>query len=47
MPKIETIDIKEEILNDQMNGLFSIKLIYEIGNTLKEKKQVILFMFKK
>jgi primosomal protein N' (replication factor Y) len=43
MPKIETIDIKEEILNDQMNGLFSKKLIDEIGNTLKEKKQVILF----
>ncbi|MEO2147665.1 MAG: primosomal protein N', partial [Flavobacteriaceae bacterium] len=43
MPKIETIDIKEEILNDQMDGLFSKKLIDEIGNTLKEKKQVILF----
>ena len=41
MPKIETIDIKEEILNDQMNGLFSKKLIDEISNTLKEKKQVI------
>jgi len=43
MPKIETIDIKEEILNDKMDGLFSKKLIDEIGNTLKEKKQVILF----
>ncbi|HJN79001.1 MAG TPA: primosomal protein N', partial [Flavobacteriaceae bacterium] len=30
MPIIETIDIKEELVNDNMNGLFSKKLIDEI-----------------
>lgn len=43
MPVIETIDIKEELANDNMNGLFSKKLIDEIDDTLKDKKQVILF----
>ena len=43
MPMIETIDIKEEIINDNMNGLFSKKLIDEIDDTLKDNKQVILF----
>jgi len=43
MPIIETIDLKEEVLNDNMNGLFSKKLIDEIDYTLKNNKQVILF----
>ena len=43
MPMIETIDIKEEVLVDNMNGLFSKKLIDEIDDTLKDNKQVILF----
>ena len=43
MPIIETIDLKEEVLNDNMNGLFSKKLIDEIDYTLKDNKQVILF----
>ena len=43
MPMIETIDIKEEVTNDNMNGLFSKKLIDEIDDTLKDNKQVILF----
>ena len=43
MPRIETIDLKEEIINDNMNGLFSKKLIDEIDDTLKNNRQVILF----
>ena len=43
MPIIETIDIKEELVNDNMNGLFSKKLIDEIEETLNDNKQVILF----
>ena len=43
MPLIETIDIKEELINDNMNGLFSKKLIDEIEETLKDDKQIILF----
>ena len=43
MPIIETIDIKEELVNDNMNGLFSKKLINEIEETLNDNKQVILF----
>ena len=34
MPIIETIDLKEEVLNENMNGLFSKKLIDEIDYTL-------------
>ena len=34
LPRIETIDLKEEIINDNMNGLFSKKLIDEIDDTL-------------
>ena len=43
LPRIETIDLKEEIINDNMNGLFSKKLIDEIDDTLKNNRQVILF----
>ena len=43
MPIIQTIDIKDEVVNDKMNGLFSKKLIDEIEDTLKDNKQVILF----
>ena len=43
MPIIETIDIKQEIINDNMNGLFSKKLLDEINITINDNKQVILF----
>ncbi len=43
MPHMEIVDMREEIKNRNMS-LFSRRLYEEIDNTLKNKKQIILFL---
>ena len=43
LPEIEIVDIKEKHRKKQMTGHFSDRLIEEIGGTLENKEQVILF----
>lgn len=43
MPEIELVDIKDKIRRKRMQGHFSDRLVAEIGETLAEKEQVILF----
>lgn len=43
MPQIEVVDTKDMAHRKRMTGAFSDALVEEIGNALKEKKQVILF----
>ena len=43
LPKIELVDLKEEYKKNTMLGIFSKQLLSEIKETIKQKKQVILF----
>lgn len=43
LPEVEIIPIREEARLNQMNGLFSAKMLQKIAEQLERKKQVIIF----
>jgi len=43
LPEIVTVDLKEAYRKKYMKGVFSLTLLEEISNALKEDKQIILF----